>query len=480
MPLAPALPRAVPALSAPPPAAVAPSASTSGRRPEIDALRGLMLVLMVCTHLPTRFALPLGQPFGFVSAAEGFVLLSAYMAGMVYTRRALAEGLAAMRRAFFRRALVIYACQSALLVFLFTVVALIGLAKDEPAVENLIGFFLRDPWAASAAGLALLYRPPLLDILPMYVLFMFASPFVLDAALRRGWAVVVGASLALWFAAQFGLGARVYDLADRAFGMPLPYAAMGSFDTLAWQFVWVLGLWLGAASVTPGPDPMPPLPRWLVGSAVAAALVGLVWRHAVGQVPFGADTTLNLLFDKWQLGPLRLLDLLALLAVVVRFGPGWARRLPRLRVLETLGQASLSVFCAHLVLVLALLALLGEASPRRPIWLDALVFAGSFVLLYAVALAVQAIAKRAPRGGAVIRATGATARRSLAATAGSRRRSCADCPARTAPTAASRPRRASPCRHRRIRRARASRRGSRSAGWLRRSAAAAPRDSGSA
>lgn len=47
------------------------------RRWELDALRGLMLVLMTLTHLPTRLSSPLGQPFGFVSAAEGFVLLSA-------------------------------------------------------------------------------------------------------------------------------------------------------------------------------------------------------------------------------------------------------------------------------------------------------------------------------------------------------------------------------------------------------------------
>ncbi len=51
---------------------------------EIDALRGLMLVLMTVTHLPTRLTDPLGQPFGFVSAAEGFVLLSAFVAGLVY------------------------------------------------------------------------------------------------------------------------------------------------------------------------------------------------------------------------------------------------------------------------------------------------------------------------------------------------------------------------------------------------------------
>ncbi|MGH8664451.1 MAG: OpgC domain-containing protein, partial [Burkholderiales bacterium] len=34
------------------------------RQPEIDALRGLMLVLMCISHLPTRFAEWLGQPFG--------------------------------------------------------------------------------------------------------------------------------------------------------------------------------------------------------------------------------------------------------------------------------------------------------------------------------------------------------------------------------------------------------------------------------
>ena len=52
---------------------------------ELDALRGLMLVLMTLTHLPTRLTTPTGQPFGYVSAAEGFVLLSAFMAGMVYS-----------------------------------------------------------------------------------------------------------------------------------------------------------------------------------------------------------------------------------------------------------------------------------------------------------------------------------------------------------------------------------------------------------
>lgn len=96
------------------------------RRLDIDALRGLMLVLMTFTHLPTRFASPFGQPLGFVSSAEGFVFLSAFMCGWIYSERAKRDGLSSMRRALWQRATAIYACQIALLVFLLTIVASIG------------------------------------------------------------------------------------------------------------------------------------------------------------------------------------------------------------------------------------------------------------------------------------------------------------------------------------------------------------------
>ncbi len=55
----------------------------AGRRQDIDALRGLMLVLMTITHFPGALSDPLGQPFGFVSSAEGFVLLSAFLVGRI-------------------------------------------------------------------------------------------------------------------------------------------------------------------------------------------------------------------------------------------------------------------------------------------------------------------------------------------------------------------------------------------------------------
>ena len=339
-----------------------------------------MLVLMTLTHLPTRLTTPLGQPFGFVSAAEGFVLLSGFMAGLVYGRTAQRRGLDAMRRAFWRRSLLVYGCHAALLLFLFTVIAVIGLRADEPAVKNLMRFYLEQPVDALLGGLLLIYQPPLLDILPMYVLFMLASPWAFWLALRFSWVPVLAGSLSLWWMAQFGLAEWLYAAVTSVVALPVPYPETGAFNSFAWQLLWILGLWMGASR---NESPVQPFrfPPLAVAVALLAAGIGLVWRHAVGQAPFGANESLNLLFDKWQLAPLRLLNLLALVLLVIHFGPRIAQRLPRLRALETLGAASLPVFCAHLIVVLLVLALFG-AEFSRPWMIDAPLLAVCLGSLY--------------------------------------------------------------------------------------------------
>ena len=355
---------------------------------EIDALRGLMLVLMTVTHLPTRLTDPLGQPFGFVSAAEGFVLLSAFVSGLVYSRIARTQGVESMRRGFWRRALKVYLSQAATLLFLFTVISAVGLRIDQPAVKNLLSFYLASPREGFLYALLLIYEPALLDILPMYIFFMLLSPWVLAFALRHGWAGVMAASAGLWALAQFGLSEWLYGLVVRHTGLAVPFHEMGAFNAFAWQFLWCAGLWIGASRNAPGAQPLRFAP-WLVLLASAAALHGFWWRHhgLHGQAPFGGDVELNLLFDKWQLGPLRLANLAVLGIVAVRFGPAFMRRIPRLHWLEDLGSASLPVFCAHLVAVLLVLAVYGDSQAARPWWGDALLLAAVFGWLYGVARA---------------------------------------------------------------------------------------------
>jgi hypothetical protein len=366
------------------------------RRWEIDALRGLMLVLMTVTHLPTRLSSPLGQPLGFVSAAEGFVLLSAYMAGLVYSRLAYSKSIDAMRKAFWRRALQVYMCQAATLLFLFTFIAALGLKIDQPAVKDLMSYYLSDPYVAFVAGLLLVYEPPLLDILPLYVLFMLASPWVLAWALRHGWRGVLFSSAALWMLAQFGLGEWIYHLTVAVTGMRVPFNETGSFATFGWQLLWIVGLWMGASRNAPGARPFV-FPGWVLGLAVVLAVGGMVWRRAGGQVPFGTDVVLNLLFDKWMLGPLRIIDLMALTIVTLRFGPALARWLPRQRWLETLGSASLPVFCAHLVIVLLVLVVFGGDPLAHSWWVDGILLAACFGTLYGVARFTLWLERRAAR-----------------------------------------------------------------------------------
>ena len=354
----------------------------SGRLWELDALRGLMLVLMTLTHMPTGFSPVLSQPFGFVSAAEGFVFLSALLAGRVYGARAERVGFAELRGGLWRRAGQLYLCQVALLLLAFTLIAWLGVVRHQGGVTGLLEYFFIDRATAVGAALVLLHNPPLLDVLPLYILFMLVTPWLLAHGRRHGWRGLMCASLLLWLAEQWGLGAALHGLA-RASGWPVPYRDMGAFHLFAWQLLWVVGLWLGTRRT--------PLPRarwWAWGPALLLASAALLWRHMVGQDPMPGVPAVAALFDKWSLGPLRLLNGACLVTLLLASAPLW-RALPRPLPLELLGRQSLPVFCAHLVIVLFTLAFFGSIQTLRPWSTDALLLAAAFAGLFAVALAAQ-------------------------------------------------------------------------------------------
>jgi hypothetical protein len=353
---------------------------------ELDAARGLMLVLMTITHVPTRLTDPVGQPFGFVSAAEGFVLLSSFVCGLVYSRVGYTQGVVVMRRAFCQRALKIYTIQAALLLFLFTVITALGLKVDHPEIREMVKYYLAHPHDALAYSLLLVYQPAFLDILPMYILFMLVSPWVIAFAMRRGWQLPLALGATVWGAAQFGTTQALYGFMSSHLHVPVPYDETGSFDVLAWQFLWLCGLWLGAGRNVPDARPIV-FPPWLLNAAIGVTAALFCWRHVGpgGQAPFGHDAALNLLFDKWHLGPLRLVNLAALCIVAIRFGPALLRKLPRPRWLEAMGSASLPVFCAHLVAVFLALTFIGRNNPAMAWWDDIALLAAVFGGLYAVA-----------------------------------------------------------------------------------------------
>ena len=152
-----------------------------------------------------------------------------------------------------------------------------------------MSFFHHEPLTALSSGLVLLYDPPLLDILPLYIPLMLLTPPVLTWALRRGWAPILGISFGLWILAQFGVGRTIYQVIAGATRFDMPYAETGAFSLLAWQLLWIIGLWMGSARAD-GDERGIATPGWLVAPAAAVAFVFLVWRHAIGEMPFHRAT----------------------------------------------------------------------------------------------------------------------------------------------------------------------------------------------
>jgi hypothetical protein len=350
------------------------------RRPELDALRGLFLVWMTLTHLPTRMSDFVNQPFGFVSSAEGFVFLSALLVARIYSRQAMVDELG-LRAKLWKRAFKIYGIHLLMLAFAFTVAAALAITTHRAAIYNLLNFYIAHPWTAILGSVLLLYCPPLLDILPMYVIFLAASPLVLSFGVRFGWRKLLAASGLIWLSAQLSGRELLHAAVVRVTHLHIPLQETGAFNLLAWQAVWMAGLWLGAKSAQ-GEVPLKRLPLWTVGvSATACVFFAGVRHNWLG--PRLTQTTLAFQLDKWHIGPLRVLNLVAFTIVFY-----WLRRLvfPIVAVepFLTLGKASLEVFCAHIIFVFIGLALLyndvAQLHGLTAIVLLTVTFAGLFLL----------------------------------------------------------------------------------------------------
>src|ERR1700739_1345755 len=111
------------------------------RRPELDALRGLFLVWMTLTHLPTRLSNLVNQPFGFLSSAEGFVFMSGMLVAQLSVLFAQ-ESHNAVHTKLWKRALRIYGYHLLMLVLVFTLAAAFAVTTHRAALNNLLNFYL--------------------------------------------------------------------------------------------------------------------------------------------------------------------------------------------------------------------------------------------------------------------------------------------------------------------------------------------------
>jgi hypothetical protein len=363
------------------------------RRLELDAARGLMLVWMTTTHLPTALSAYSNQPFGFVSASEGFIFLSALFTGLIYWRMAERAGYLAMTGKLWMRTLRLYGYHALLLAFAFLVAVPIASHGNRPALHNLLDFYFAvGPTRAVTEAALLIYRPPLLDILPMYIIFLLLTPVALSIARRIGWRYMLSASALVWAFAQFGLRERVYDL-FQLLGVRIPLNEMGSFDLWGWQLCWILGVWCGTLWAKGNWD----VERQVKLVTIPAAVIAFTFLGMRCAIPHGLELgRLAFLFDKWHLGLARIIDFACVAVLLIHF----QRFLKPLAVrpLVMLGQSSLQVFCVHLLFCFGGLTLLGSETMLSG-WTQAALFVGTIAAMLGMARIVSRSEEKAERVG---------------------------------------------------------------------------------
>jgi len=293
---------------------------------------------MTVDHFPgnpfSRFSNPYFGPFGFFTAALGFVFLSGLVAGWVYDARLVRDGTLSMAYSAVRRASVLYAAQLALCVLIALAIALHlrGAANWDAAV------FVTSPLEGLLYSGSLLYEPGYLGLLPMYCLFLLFTPLIVWQFARGRSVEVLVTSVVVWICA--GLFVR---LPEDANGIDF-----GGFNPFSYQLLYVAGLAFGTG-VLRIEDLLSGGRSVIVAASTLVAATLLIARqiYAIGDPLDATVERLHGLLSAIELGPIRLLDFAAFAIVVYAV----TRRLPRAylerpgaRWLAFIGRNSLPVF----------------------------------------------------------------------------------------------------------------------------------------
>jgi len=324
---------------------------------ELDILRGFLLLMMVVNHAPSSLRVFTDQPIGFFSTAEPFVFVSAFLAGLLFQRRSEKHGFHAARAATVSRAFRIYRAHLVTLFFAF-IVGGVFLAQL-PGIQNLLDQYFKNPGAAMLAATALIFQPPLMDILPMYVLFSLLTPLAFWAANRWGWRNVVFASVACWIISQFRVREMLLASVKDA-----SYLNPGAFDILSWQLLWVGGLVFGKSLQVKRPVLQLSARGEAVLLLLAMGFLGLRWYTIAMQIDPGKQLWI---LDKWHLGPLRVMNFFVTAWVVAKLLPLLQQWEIPLRPLGVVGRNMLPVFCCQICLSLLLVGAIDPSRSHKPL-----------------------------------------------------------------------------------------------------------------
>ncbi len=216
------------------------------RNYQVDFFRGLLLILIAINHFISEDNILMRvtrEGIGWVTGASGFVFLSGFTVGMVYTKKYLKEGEGFIRATAFKRAWLIYRYHFVILSVSLLLLFIVPYLRH--FWQEFYVTFLEQPALSLLLGGLFLYQPRNLDILPMYAIFLLFVPWVIKA-MHKGvkWQLlVVAISFLLYLLGTF----RVFDIQYNVGVLGL-LIDTGNFYLLSWQFIFVAGLFMGYLS----------------------------------------------------------------------------------------------------------------------------------------------------------------------------------------------------------------------------------------
>jgi hypothetical protein len=331
--------------------AVASHPAAVERDLRLDFFRGLALFCIFLDHLPNNILAAFTfQSVMFADAAEVFILISGYTAGMVYGRAIALRGFLNAGIRVYHRVWQLYVAHIFLfMVFLAVVAHTEGvLNKSLYAEEFGATNFLSEPGLALVQALTLQFQPAFMDILPLYIVLLAILPLVLLGF--RSWPGVISvASFALWLTVQFDdrVALAAYPGPDRVWFL----------NPFAWQALFLLGAWFGWRNIHGGVSWLSH--RWLFWLAAALSLAGFLirfnWTLHDFYDPIQVLVSANVLWpflSKTDLGILRLVNVLSVALVVASLIGVHARFLTSSVAWPFVicGRNSLYIFCLGILL----------------------------------------------------------------------------------------------------------------------------------
>ena len=281
-------------------------------RPEL--FQGLALILIfVGTMSGNAPGASVSHSIWSCDAAIIFMFVSGYVAGLSFGRVQQRQGALFATMQICRQAWLLYVTY----IFLFAVFAgeVSGLAilTQKPAliVEMGLSQFSVAPHIAIAKALLLDFQPHPLAIVPLLVVLLAAFPLILQLMSRHGF-LALGPALVVY------AGSQIWPVLDTSPGLGWHY------DPLAWQLLFIVGATCGYQVLGR---------RVLVsrrsatiaaaGIVAVCAAIDLSWlaHQSYAPVPALFFNALRPLVDNSGLGPLRLINFLALAILVVRVLP---------------------------------------------------------------------------------------------------------------------------------------------------------------